>query len=96
MCWRRDGSDLLLQCYLQPRASRDEVIGRHDDALKIRITAAPVDGEANAALIRFLAKQFDVSKSRVLIEAGATGRRKTGRIVNISSLPDWLTTLTSS
>ena len=90
MLCRRDGDDLLLGCYLQPRASKDEVVGKHGDALKIRITAPPVDGEANAQLIRFLSKQFGVSKSDVVIESGATGRRKTVRIIKPARQPDWL------
>jgi len=90
MCVQRDGDDLLLRCTLQPRASRDEVVGQHDDALRIRITAPPVDGEANAQLIRFLSRQFGVSKARVVIETGATGRRKRVRIIQPATLPDWL------
>ena len=87
---RRDGDDLLLNCYLQPRASKDEVVGEHGGAIKIRITAPPVDGEANAQLVHFLSKQFGVSKREVVIESGATGRRKTVRIIRPSRTPDWL------
>ena len=87
---RRDGDDLLLHCYLQPRASKNEVIGEHDGAIKIRITAPPVDGEANAELVRFLAKQFGVGKTAVVIESGASGRRKTVRIMRPARTPDWL------
>lgn len=91
---RRDGDDVLLSCYLQPRASKDEVIGEHDGAVKIRIAAPPVDGEANAALVAFLAKQFGVAKRAVQIESGHTGRRKSVRIQQPATLPEWL--LTSS
>lgn len=87
---RRDGDDVLLSCYLQPRASKDEVIGEHDGAVKIRIAAPPVDGEANDALVAFLAKQFGVAKRAVQIESGQTGRRKSVRIQQPSTLPDWL------
>lgn len=84
---RYDGDDLLLYCYLQPRASKSEVIGEHDGALKIRISAPPVDGEANAELMKFLAKQFSVSKSQLQIDSGASGRRKTVRILRGATLP---------
>lgn len=66
-----------LRCYVQPRAFRNGVAGVHDGALKIALTAPPVDGAANAALIAFLAGLFDLPKSAVRIAAGQTGRRKT-------------------
>lgn len=79
-CWRRDGDDILLRVYAQPRAGQDGIAGPHGDALKVRLAAPPVDGEANAALCRFLAGLCGVAPSRVSIEAGSTGRRKTVRI----------------
>jgi uncharacterized protein (TIGR00251 family) len=60
-----------------PRASREAVLGTHDGALKIALTAPPVDGEANAALIAFLAKKLRVAKREVSITGGATSKRKT-------------------
>ena len=89
---RHDGTDLLLQCYLQPRASRTGIVGEHDGALKIRISAPPVDGAANAELIRFLAALCGVSKQQVTIESGATGRRKRVRIRGCEAVPEALTT----
>ncbi|HEX9729356.1 MAG TPA: DUF167 domain-containing protein [Gemmatimonadales bacterium] len=62
--------------YVQPRAARTEVAGRHGDALKIRVKAPPVDGAANDELVRFLAKRLGVSRGAVQIIAGATGRAK--------------------
>jgi uncharacterized protein len=61
---------------VQPRASRTELAGRHGDALKVRISAPPVDGAANDALVRFLADRLGVPRSSVRLEAGATGRTK--------------------
>ena len=75
-----DGDDLILLCRLQPKASSDEMVGDLGDELKIRITAPPVDGKANAHLIGFLAKSFGVSKSKVSIEKGELGRSKRVRI----------------
>ena len=83
----RDGDDLLLSCYLQPRASRTEIIGEHDGALKIRLSAPPVDGAANAELVAFLAKLCGVPKQQVVIESGATGRRKRVRIRGVNDIP---------
>ncbi len=59
---------LVLRLYIQPKASRDSIVGVHGDKLKVAITAPPVDGQANAHLVKFLAKQFRVAKSQVLIE----------------------------
>ncbi len=84
----RDGDDLLLRVYVQPRASRDGIAGRHGDALKIRLTAPPVDGAANEALCRFLAKACGVAKSAVTVESGDASRRKTVRIRAPQTLPD--------
>ena len=84
---RWDGEDLLLRVHAQPRASRDEIAGVHGDALKIRVAAPPVDGEANAALCRFLGKLFGVAKSAVSVERGDTGRAKTVRIRAPATLP---------
>ena len=71
--------------HIQPRASRTELIGAHGGALKIRLAAPPVDGEANDELVRFLAKTLGVSKSAVTIVRGATGRRKVVRVVGIDA-----------
>lgn len=87
MTARWDGKDLLLAVYIQPRASRDEITGQHGEALRIRIAAPPVDGEANAALCRFLADVFGVAKSAVSVEGGQSGRRKTVRIREPRVLP---------
>lgn len=72
-----------LALHIQPRASRTEVAGAHGDALKIRLAAPPVDGEANAELVRFLAKTLKVPKSAVTIVRGATGRRKTVQVLGV-------------
>jgi len=67
-----------------PRASKNEVAGVQGDALKIRLTAPPVEGKANEALIAFLAQRLDVRKSQVEIVAGATSRRKIVRVMGVS------------
>ena len=62
---------------IQPRASRNEIIGIHNNCLKIKLTSPPVDGAANQACIQFLAKAFGISPSRVVIVKGETSRNKT-------------------
>lgn len=85
--YRWQGQDLVLQCHIQPRASRDEFCGLHGDRLKIRLKAPPVDGKANAHLLGFLAKAFGVARSRVSLLQGKTSRAKTVRIEGPTSLP---------
>jgi uncharacterized protein len=61
---------------VQPRASRNAVAGVIGDAIKLAITAPPVDGKANQAVIEYLAELFMVAKSKVEIVSGETGRNK--------------------
>jgi len=81
---RTDGTDVLVEVYLQPRASRTRVAGEHDGRLKIQVAAPPVDGEANAALLEAMAGWLGLPKSRVALESGASSRRKTVRIQGLS------------
>ena len=74
------GNDLLLNVSIQPRARQDEISGVHGDSLKIRITAPPVDGRANAHLTAFLAGLCGVSKSAVIVTGGESSRHKRLRI----------------
>ena len=69
-----------------PRGGNDRVEGPHGDALKIRLNAPPVDGKANAALLRFLADELDLPVSAIGILRGETGRNKTLRIAGRSAL----------
>lgn len=87
--YRWEGEDLILALRVQPKASRDELVAADGDgdSLKVRITAPPVDGKANAHLIKFLAKAFGVAKSRVTLESGDSGRHKRLRIHAPSKLP---------
>jgi uncharacterized protein (TIGR00251 family) len=87
---RRDDC-LYLDIRLQPRASRDEIIGvQADGRVKVRITAPPVDGKANAHLIRFLAGAFRVPRAAVTLVSGHSGRHKRLRIENPAHLPEAL------
>jgi len=78
--YRWEGADLILQVRAQPRASHDEWAGLLNDRFRVRITAPPVDGQANAHLREFLATLFGVAKSQVTLLAGETGRDKRWRI----------------
>ncbi|HFG1887470.1 TPA: DUF167 family protein YggU [Vibrio cholerae] len=83
----REGDDLLLRLYIQPKASRDSIVGLHGEELKVAITAPPIDGKANAHLSKFLAKQCKVAKGSVMIEKGELGRHKQVRILQPSQIP---------
>lgn len=65
-----------LDILVQPRASRAEVVGFYDGALKVRVTAPPVDGAANAAIEKLLAASLGLSRSQVEIIGGQTSKRK--------------------
>jgi uncharacterized protein (TIGR00251 family) len=82
------GDDLVLAIHLQPGAAQDALAGNHGDRLKIKITAAPVDGKANDHLIRYLARLFDVPCSRVDLLSGRSSRSKRVRIHRPGKLPD--------
>ena len=77
---RWDGEDLILALRVQPRASRDELAGPHGERFRVRIAAPPVDGKANAHLLRFLADCFGVPVADARLERGETGRDKQVRI----------------
>jgi uncharacterized protein (TIGR00251 family) len=84
---------LKLRVYLQPKASRNEMIGLHGDELKIAITAPPVDGKANVHLIKFIAKQFSVAKSAVSIIKGELNRHKTVQVLHPKKIPTQIAAL---
>lgn len=71
---------VLIKVYVSPRASSNKVMGEHNGSLKIALTAPPVEGAANKALVEFIAKALDVPKGNVSILSGETSRNKTLRI----------------
>jgi len=84
--WARDDAGaVVLELLVQPRASRTRVVGEHDGRLKVQLAAPPVDGEANQALIEFLAGALGVRKADVTLARGQTGRRKTVRVVGVTA-----------
>ncbi len=84
--WARDAAGgAVLEVLVQPRASRTRAAGEHDGRLKIQLAAPPVDGEANAALVEFVAERLRVRKADVAILRGETGRRKALRVAGVSA-----------
>lgn len=88
---RLEQEQLHLNVYLQPKASRDQFLGLHGSQLKIAITAPPVDGKANAHLLKWLAKQCKVAKSQVTLIAGVSSRYKRIVIESPKIIPAALT-----
>jgi len=74
---RQTEKGLLLKIHVQPKASRNELVGNYQGALKVRLTAAPTNHQANKALIAFLAERFHVKKTQIKILSGHAGRDKT-------------------
>jgi len=68
--------DLRVTLHVVPGAKKTEAVGLHGDALKVRVSAPPVDGKANAALQRFLADTFGLPLNAVEQTSGLTQRRK--------------------
>jgi uncharacterized protein len=75
-----------LSVRVQPRASRNEVAGLVGETLKLRLTAPPVEGEANEACLKFLAHLLDVPQARIAILKGARSRTKLLRITGLTQL----------
>ena len=71
--------------HVQPRASRNGICGIQGDAIKIRLTSPPVEGEANRLCIEYLAKLLNVPKSSVTIIAGEKSRHKTIRVAGATA-----------
>ncbi|WP_428608097.1 DUF167 family protein [Sedimenticola sp.] len=89
--YRWEGEDLLLQLRVQPRASKDQFVGPYGDQYKVRITAPPVEGKANAHLQRFLAKAFGVGRDQVSLISGDSCKNKGFRIHRPQKFPISLT-----
>jgi uncharacterized protein (TIGR00251 family) len=74
---------VTLRVRVQPRASRDGIAGERAGALLVRLTAPPVEGAANAALLRLVARALGVPSSSIEILRGASGRDKLLRIAGV-------------
>ena len=79
------GESCTIKVRVQPKSSRNQVGGFRDGTLRVRVTAAPTEGQANAAVIALLAKTLGVSKSRLEIIRGYSSRDK---VVSVDTLTD--------
>jgi uncharacterized protein len=72
--------DITLKVYLQPKSSKNETVGPYRDGIKVKVTAPPIEGKANEALIQFLAKELGIPQSSIEIVKGHHSREKTLKI----------------
>ena len=86
--WRRQDSDgaVVLDIHVIPRASRTQPDGVYEGALKVRLHAPPVDGQANQALIEWLADVLGIAIRDISVLRGTTARRKQLRISAVGAL----------
>ena len=73
---RKHPKGIVFKIYLQPRSSKNMIVGQHGDCLKLKVTAPPVDGAANKMCVKFLAKRLSVSPSSLEIISGHSSRTK--------------------
>lgn len=76
-----------LKIYIQPGAKKNEIVGPHGDAIKIKIKAPPLEGRANEALIEFLSETLGIAKSKIEIIRGHTSRQKLVSIDGLTKNP---------
>ena len=79
---RERADSIRITVKAQPRSSRNEIVGVSGGALKVKLTAPPVDGAANAALVELLASELGISKRRIAIVGGGASRSKVIEITN--------------
>lgn len=78
-------ADAQIMVRLRPRGGRDELIGMRDGVLQARVTAPPLDGKANKALCKLIAKRLGVAPSRVSVVRGEKSRDKLVRVEGVDS-----------
>lgn len=67
---------MKLKVFIQPNAKKNQIIGLHGDAVKIKIKAPPVDNEANKTLVKFLSELLNISQKNIILLHGQTGKNK--------------------
>jgi uncharacterized protein (TIGR00251 family) len=77
---------VILDIRVVPRAGKTAIAGARDEALLVRVAAAPIEGAANAAVVDFLSRLLDVPKRDVLIVAGGKSRTKRVKVVGLSAI----------
>lgn len=82
---KEDKDGLTIAVRVVPRSSRSEIVGEIEGAVKVRLSSPPVDGAANAELIRLISKKLGVARSAVSIVSGETSKTKRLRVIGVSA-----------
>ena len=82
---KEDKDGLTIAVRVVPRSSRSEIVGEIEGAVKVRLSSPPVDGAANAELIRLISKKLGVARSAVSIVSGETSKTKRLRVTGVSA-----------
>lgn len=77
-------SSAVIRVRVQPRASRDEIVGWREDTLRLRVSAPPLDGRANDAVVELISRTAGVARSAVSVVAGERGRDKLVRVTGLT------------
>lgn len=86
MSWLQETSDgCILTVKATPRASRSEIVGPDPEWVRVRLQAPPADGQANAALVELLAREFGLAKQAVTLLSGGASRLKRVRLRGVSA-----------
>lgn len=83
-CFKITENDIIVKVKIVPGSSKNKIVGAYNNALKIAITAPPVEGKANKKCITYLAKFFDVAKLKIEIISGQTSKNKLIKIYDIN------------
>lgn len=70
------GNDLYILLYIKTGANQNKIVGKYGDRLKLQVAAPPIEGKANAELIRFIAKFFSMPQTQIRLISGLHGRNK--------------------
>lgn len=82
--------ELILKIKVEPRSSRSSIEGMYGDALKVKLTSAPVEGKANKELVALLAKEFGIKKKDVEIVSGAGSKNKVIKLTGVKNIEEIL------
>lgn len=82
---QENSGSVTLEVRVIPRSSKSEIVGEHNGAMRVKLSAPPVDGAANEELIRLLSKEFEVSRSAIEIVSGLTSKSKRVRIADVNA-----------
>ena len=81
---QENSGSVTLEVRVIPRSSKSEIVGEYNGAMKVKLSAPPVDGAANEELIRVLSKEFEISRSAIEIVSGHTSKSKRVRIADVN------------